>query len=368
MKKLLILLITLISILSLASCAGGEDVPQGMQLVAGSDSLGYYFYAPEEWLISNVGDIKSAYISRVNTTSVSFTEVMLDSDKRNDDYFFNHYFSENQDELEKMKNFTVKEEAKSIIFGAKDFEADKAVYYTYTYEYPSFKYETGNDEPTAVYYEFQFMQLLASHEGRYYMLTYSAQNTAEEGVTPNFEKYLEKAKTVIENFRFTTKSGDETNEVEYERDSDGYLLISDKGLSGFNFYVPEDFKCDYSSAIVSATHEDGSNMSITEATATGVYANQYWQMRKQDLSVFVTDIKEIQVDVETRLGNNSSKLYGDWAYAYEYSYKYNGNDYHVYQIIAINGSSGYVFTYTAKEENYLTHLEAVFKTIEKVDF
>ena len=78
MKKS-ITLISLITILfalvfSLAGCSG-SDTRDGMQLVAGGESLGYYFYAPEEWTPSSVGEIKAAYISRVDPTSVSFAEV-----------------------------------------------------------------------------------------------------------------------------------------------------------------------------------------------------------------------------------------------------------------------------------------------------
>ncbi len=368
MKKLLSLALLLISILALSSCSPGEDLPDGMKRCAGSTADGYFFYVPEEWLISNVGNIKAAYISRVNTTSVSFTRVELDEDKKNDEYFFGEYFNEHRTELEKMQGFTLREEATAITLGAKDFTAERAEYYVYTYEYPSFKYESGKEEPTAIYFEFSFMQILAKHGGEYYILTYSAQNKADEGVTPNYEKYFDKFTGIIENFKFVQKSGENEDKPEYETDADGYKLISDKGLSGFDFYVPDDFVCDFTSAIVSATHNDGSNINITEATATGVYANQYWEMRKQDLSVFADNIREIEIGKDAKLGNNSSTLYGNWAYSYEYTYDYDGTSYHVYQIIAINGSKGYVFTYTAKEENYLAHLETVKKIIEKVNF
>ena len=62
----------------------------------------------------------------------------------------------------------------------------------------------------------------------------------------------------------------------------------------------------------------------------------------------------------------------DAANAYEYTFTYNGSEYHVYQVIAVEGWTlsyrGYVFTYTAKEANYSLHIDDVMKTIEKVDF
>ena len=75
MKKIgaiLILIATLCaSMFCLTSCSDGESLPEGMQLIAGGESLGYYFYGPEEWTVSNIGEIKSAYASRVDTSSAS---------------------------------------------------------------------------------------------------------------------------------------------------------------------------------------------------------------------------------------------------------------------------------------------------------
>ena len=80
MKKLIALILSLttifLSLISLTSCGDDKDeTPEGMQLVYGGKNAGYYFYAPEEWTVSNIGAIKSAYVSRLDTTSVSFCEV-----------------------------------------------------------------------------------------------------------------------------------------------------------------------------------------------------------------------------------------------------------------------------------------------------
>jgi hypothetical protein len=62
----------------------------------------------------------------------------------------------------------------------------------------------------------------------------------------------------------------------------------------------------------------------------------------------------------------------DAANAYEYTFTYNGSDYRVYQVIAVEGWTlsyrGYVFTYTAKADNYSAHIDDIMKTIKKVDF
>ncbi len=372
MKKILALILILASLAAFVSCGESDDTPDGMKLVFGGDDAGYYFYAPEEWLISNVGGIKAAYISTVNTTSVSFAEVELDEVENKENYFFESYFNDHLSEFtgNKIKDFTLKENGKNFVLGTGEYAADRASQYIYTYKYPSFRYDGDAtvENPNVVYYEFCFMQILAMHEGRFYILTYSAQNEAPEGQTPNYEKYLEKFTTIIENFRFVDIKNDGKEEIEYEYDEDGYKCISDKDLAGFKFYVPKDFNADYSSAIVSATHEDGSNVNITQATAFDVAASDYWIMRRNELSNIVTDLQEIRINEQTRLGNNSSNLFGDRAYLYEYTYTYDGQDYHVYQIIAINGSKVYAFTFTATEENYQKHIESVEKIVKKVKF
>ena len=58
-----------------------------------------------------------------------------------------------------------------------------------------------------------------------------------------------------------------------------------------------------------------------------------------------------------------------WAIAYEYTYVYDNVKYHVYQIqIVANATTGYVFTYTATEDNYNAHLNEMNKVLDKVEF
>ena len=158
MKKVFALLICLLSLFALFACDSGDDTPEGMQLVFGGEDAGYYFYAPEEWIISNVGEIKSAYISRVNTTSVSFAEVKFDTDGDKAEYFFGEYFNESLDELQKMTDFTLKESEKTIPFGMGEYAATKAEQYIYTYKYLDF--------------EFSFMQILVQKDERFFIFTY----------------------------------------------------------------------------------------------------------------------------------------------------------------------------------------------------
>ncbi len=91
-------------------------------------------------------------------------------------------------------------------------------------------------------------------------------------------------------------------------------------------------------------------------------------MRKAELENFFGEVTEIQKHADTELGNSDSLIYGNWDWAYEYTYVHEGEKYHVYQILAIDGTNGYVFTYTALEENYSLHFDEVLKVVEKVNF
>ena len=72
MKKLGFVAIAIAILTLFASCGGGDDLPEGMQLVRGGDDVGYYFYAPEEWTVANNGEISAAYASKIDISSVTF--------------------------------------------------------------------------------------------------------------------------------------------------------------------------------------------------------------------------------------------------------------------------------------------------------
>ncbi|MBQ8688752.1 MAG: hypothetical protein IJ515_00105 [Clostridia bacterium] len=375
MKKIFAILMIALSIFALASCES-SDVPEGMQLVNGGDDKGYYFYAPEEFTVANLADVDAVYVSAVNTTSITFTEISAEeigapaaseitivNDKltAEENYFLYQYFDARRKDF--PEDMMLLSGPTEDIFGAGEERADAAVAYSYTYTYAEVQYG--------------FTQYFALHNGSYYILTYSAIYEVLDGFeSSRYDEYREKLEQVVESFRFVNKTGEDKPEESYP--SDEYRLVTDRKLAGFEFYAPGDFTVDYASAIVSVTASDGSNVSMTEATAVGTTADEYMKKRFNELSAIVDDIKpagasvdpenpESFVGVATKLGNNSS-----WAFAYEYTYTYKGESYHVYQILAVDGvalwADGYVFTYTAKEENYAAHLDKVMAMIEKVVF
>ena len=373
-----------LAVFALAGCSG-SDTPDGMQLVAGGESLGYYFYAPEEWTPSNVGEIKAAYISRVDATSVSFAEVKS-FDKMPDgvdksEYFFGQYFTDCLEEFSNPPKLS-NPDGEEMIFGKEGESADKAKKYTYTFEY----FDTDANET----FKFGVMQILIREGDRYYIFTYTASMEEKLSGTTMYDYYLGneedegKVQKIISEFRFVPITESEEAKKP-ELDEDGFALISDAELSGFSLYAPAEFKADFASAIVSATHADGSNITFTEAKGTNENVNAYMLRRLNQLAQIIdSEINyEFMLDEDGNyiLDPNGEKVIAykaidfgnaDAANAYEYTFTYNGSEYHVYQVIAVEGWTlsyrGYVFTYTAKAENYSLHIDDIMKTIEKVDF
>lgn len=370
MKKLLIFVISLLSLLTLFGCSDDDGIPEGMQLVRGGDDIGYYFYGPEGWEISNLGEIDATYASSVDNSSASFARVdsssfPLSENESAEDYFFNEYFNDSLQEFpENVRPTGVK--GKTHVFGAEDAKADRAAQYIYEYKYST----TSSNGTEASGVTVGFMQFLIMNDGEFYIFTYSAPKAKLRPTDEQtrYDFHLERAYQMVDNFRFVQKTESApSDEPNYEKDADGYYLASDKDLSGFELYLPEEFKLDYASAVVSATHSDGSNINISITSSTGVQRDVYWENRQKELKEIVSDFEVLNIDNNASLGNNSQ-----WAASYEYTYEYNGTKFHVYQIVAVDGffnfADGYVFTYTASEENYQKHFSAVEKIIRKVTF
>lgn len=355
MKKIGLITVLLLAMLMLFACSSGEtDIPAGMQIVYGGEAAGYYFYAPEEWTVSNIGEVKTVYVSRLDRTSMSFCEISKDTlTDSPEEYFFGSYFNDSLSEFPDSTEVTLS--ASPEPFGKEGEAADKARKYEYNYTYGKEKYG--------------FVQYLIMEGDRFFIFTYTAKLEQRADGDTYFKHYLDRLETVVNNFRFVTKTESSEEKIEYQKDSDGYILISDKNEAKFELYVPDSFIPDYSSGIVSATHSDGSNVNMTQVATTGVdIQDGYWKMRKEDLAKIVDNLhilKEIDRSEQTDFGNAYA------AFACEYTYDYNGKSYHVYQIFCVDSQFmgyGYALTYTASEENYQAHLAELMKIIEKVRF
>ena len=345
----LLALVMIISALCLTSCGKDDGAPDGMQLVRGGDDVGYYFYGPEEWIIANVGDIACTYASKIDLTSMTFVE----SEKPA--VTVQEYF-----ESEKTRfpyEITVSVNGESCNFG----DATKlATKYVYTYEYKE--------------RSFTCMQIFVEHTDRFYIFTFTASNEMYDAEKTYYEFYLEKVSATIDAFKLVAKV-ESAEKDEHEKDEDGYILVSDNTLAGFKMYVPSSYKVDYSSALVSVSNSDGANITMSQATYTGVTNEDYWNARKNSINAFcdkVTDPasgEEISSLREIELAKKITLEGTNWALAYEYAYTFEGVEYHVYQVLIVESAiNGYVFTYIAPETVYETHLGEANTILGKIDY
>lgn len=354
MKRILASFLALVMMicasLCITSCSKNDGAPDGMALVKGGDDIGYYFWGPEEWVVANMGDIACTYASKVDLSSMTFVE----SEKPNgtvEEYF----------ESEKAKfpyEITVSVNAEKCTFGNADALATK---YVYSYTYKDISYTC--------------MQIFVTNKDSFYIFTYTANNVSRSDEKTYYQFYLEKVTAVIDSFKFVEKTENSDEVPEYEKDGDGYILVSDKTLAGFKMYVPDSYKVDYSTALVSVSNRNGTNITMSQATYTGVTNADYWNARKENIKAFadkvldsesgeyVSTLKEIEVAKQITLEGTN------WALAYEYTYTFEGVDYHVYQVLIVESQvNGYVFTYIANEEHYEEHLDEAKRVLEKIEY
>ncbi len=337
MKRFFAILIILSTLLTLNACNKKDDgIPDGMQLVRGGEKYGYYMYAPEEWTVASYGEVSSAYASNVDTSSISYVEVPMPSGTV-DEYF-----------RESLREFPKQPEIKTANADTTFGNADEAKKYVFEHEYSGHRFRT--------------MQIFVRYGERFGIFTFNA--VLENVSSPDavqYDYYEEKIASVIKNFKFVAKTGEEEKNS-YPADSDGYKLVSDKSVVKYSLYLPEEFEVDFASGMTVATLADGSNLTLSRATTTGIKVNEYWETRKEELSSIVTEIKELNVEAAAKLGNSKQ------AVAYEYTFVYNNTKYHVYQILAVTTFNGFVLTYTATEDNYTKHIDTIMKIAEKVEF
>ena len=347
--SIVLVIATLLSLLALTSCKK-SDAPEGMQLVMGGDDYAFSFYAPEEWVVANLGSIACSYASRVDTTSMTFTETVKPEGSVKD------YF-----ESEKVKfpyEITVVTDGESCSFGNAQRLALK---YVYTYEYKDAAYTC--------------MQIFVEEGESFYVFTYTASSADRTPDRSYYEYYLEKVQASIDEFKFNGKTSPTPVAPEYEKDADGYLLVSDKSVAGFDLYVPDGYRVDYSSALVSVSR-DGVNITMSETTYPASTQDEYWKKRREDIEAIadkITDgsgntassFKEISAPERCDSGN------ADAAAKYEYSYILDGVEYQVYQVLLRKGTLGgkvYVFTYTATSEAYSAGLDEALTIFGKIQY
>lgn len=322
---------------SLTGCKKDDGAPEGMQIVRAGSEYGYSFYAPEEWTVSNHGDVACVYVSKLDSTSVTF--VKADAPEKDK---ITEYFDGDMAKFPFAIEVGIKREATA--FG----NATDAYKFTYSYEYSGAKIGV--------------MQIFVYNGADFYIFTYTSSLGEKEDGTSYYDFYLEKVSSIITNFKFTEKSG-EPSAPEYESDGKGNILVSDKAICGFTMYVPEAYRVDYSSGIVSVTRGDGTNINMSETDYAASSTQEYWKHKKETLESIVGTVTEIEMYTDV-----SSQTQAGWGCAFEYSYTFGGADYHVYQVLVNKGMKLYVFTYTAEEASYATYLEEAKAVLANIEF
>ena len=337
-------LILILSLLALTACGKNDGTPKDMQLVKGGENEGYYFYGPEEWVVANVGDIACTYASKIDRSSITFAQ------GEKPEGSVEEYFESEKAKLP-YNNVSVTVNGEDCTFGNSVGKK-----FVYTYEYKA----SADGTP----FSYTAMQIFVSFDGRFYIFTYTASNSERSDGQSYYEFYLEKVSSVIENFKLTSKSESEDKKAEYERDHEGHILVSDKTLSGFKMYVPDSYKVDHSSSMVSVTNSVGANITMSQLTNTGLTFPEYWQARKDSINALAGGtLTEIQANVSLTVPGTNRAM------AYEYTYVLDGVSYHVYQVIVIESAvNGYVFTYTASEEHYTEHLSEAEIVLQKITY
>ena len=370
-KAALFMLILVLGVFSMFSCKEKDEAPEGLQTADVRESMGYIFYAPEHWAVINSESVSAAKVSAINNTSITFTEA--DVPERTVPEYFDASMANLPAGLTEYKLVLRDEKCN---FGNADGECLK---YVYTYKYEGF--------------DFACMQILVNHSDRFFIFTYTSYGDVNNE-TSDYRTYLDKVQLAIDSFLFTEVA--ETNEtVEYPKDADGYKMVSNEELSGFELYLPADCEVVYSEAYVKAKFSERANLSLSKATKTGIDIVDYLEVRKEEMCRFATDFTDISVSFTAEIPENS-EIIKNWKFdvqpthdtslkfgnldtatlaVYEYTYVFGGSTYHVYQVLGIDpgtfgliGGAGYVFTYTAVEDEYNEHIDEVKSILEKVKF
>ena len=338
MKKLLSLFLLITLVLSLCACGEDDGAPDGMKLVSDPDLLGFSLYVPEEWTTSSYGEVAASYVSGLDTSSVSLVRVHPEEGESLNDYMHRT--------LGEIK-FT--EDGKATLLG----NAVSALSYVYERSYGDYAY--------------RIWQIIATAEdGATYLFTYGASTgNKSEGVS-YYDENLERVKEIVKSVVFHKARDYRYEETVYATDDEGYKLISDEAIAGFSLYVPETYRATMQAGIVIAKCDDGTSVTLSEATSTGVEVKAYYENRLQLIEEQYGTVTKLAELTECTLANAGRAVYG------VYSYEKDGVSYTTSQVIAVAGGflvqKGYVLTFTTPSECYEEKLPEFQKMMEKLTF
>lgn len=338
MKKLCTLFLILSLVLSLCACGEDDGAPEGYKLVSDRDSLGFALFIPEEWTSSSYGEIAAGYVSGLDTSSVSLVRVYPNEGESAHDYMHRT-----------LNGTTFIEDGASTLLG----NAQSALSYVYERPFGDFTY--------------RIWQIIAtSTDGATYLFTYGASTgNKSEGVT-YYDENLERVKEIVKAIVLDGAHDYAYEEVVYETDADGYKLISDESVAGFSLFVPATYRATLQTGIVIAKCEDGTSVTLSEATSTGTSVKVYYNNRLTLLREQYGELTELAELTSCKISNAKDAAYG------VYSFEREGVSYTTYQVVAVAGpllmQKGYVLTFTTPSELYEEKLPEFQKMMEKLTF
>lgn len=153
-------------------------------------------------------------------------------------------------------------------------------------------------------------------------------------------------------------------------------------FSDVRLFVPRGWTPDITTGFLSASVQDGSNISVQIMSVNGVYYSsendyiinvgassyngltEYYEKEYLPLisSTFASITLKEQYSQGQSLGNENK------ACKYVYSVTIGDQEYEIMQIIAVHGTGIFIFTYTAKASLYEKYLEDVGKITSNIKF
>ena len=332
---------------SLCACSGGEEIPDGYQLVA-CDGDAFRLYVPTNWTANTAGGVTSAFYSLNENASVS-AYCVDDAGEMT----LEEYWAYSLEKLSaSLKDFDFSGKTEKAVLGGRP--AIKAVYSA------SFVASAKDDVGEQTY---KFLQVTAQNDGKTFVLIYSAP-----------EEYYDSHLEVIEGDKdgagvisFFTFADAYVNKDKKEFNADvecpaGMKLISTDERA-YRFFVPENWVSNERAEISAAyaPENDGSNVSLqmhmTEDESVTV-AEFFAACEARYVELF--DEYELLSDADIKMDGVSAKKY-------TYRAVIGGVEYTQMQAIVMRGAVYYVLTYTALPEYFDAHASDVEKMIENFD-
>lgn len=144
-------------------------------------------------------------------------------------------------------------------------------------------------------------------------------------------------------------------------------------FNDYRLFIPDDWTPDLSTGFVSAHASDGSNVSVQVMAVSGIYSSttEDYIIKIGDLTYngisdyfdkdFFPKLTSTFKDITLKEQYVKNQTFGGDTRACKYVYTItsSGQTYNIMQILTPHGGEIYIFTYTAMEANYSSHLDEV---------